>query len=112
MEKPLFRTLQWLALTLATLITGGFLWLELSDLGFPDGHLTALGRLRKVIWPVFITINGLLTLISLYMLSRSVRHREVRTTTPAAVAFAAVNLSCWLLDFVLSLFFENGTGEI
>ncbi len=88
---------------LAALAEAVYFFLEYRSLGFPDGHLTSLDRIRQIMYPIFIVLS-LMYCVHVYLIQQ---HRGF------------FRMLFWLLflnalffgwNHYAGMYFENGTG--
>ncbi|MFO0576556.1 MAG: hypothetical protein U1A78_21330 [Polyangia bacterium] len=108
------------------LLAAGFLWAlqggsllhERAWLGFPDGSLTELARVRRLLYPVLGALCAAAALTSWAMAYRAHRADRAGATPPArAVTWAlplfgalVFALARWALDHALAASLDDGGG--
>lgn len=85
-----------------------FFYFEYRSLGFPDGHLTELDRIRK---SAYLGLMGMAAAFLLYsMLSRFIPPSKRLRTRLVLVLFATGGALYFLLECFGPKFFEHGSG--
>jgi len=112
-EQGISRTKLKLCLWTLALVAIGqtvFFYYEFSSIGFPDGHLTELDRIRKIAYPLFSSWFFLFGLISGFVGMRPAKSASGRTIVVFVLVLFAINASVYSIDRFCASKFENGTG--
>lgn len=115
------RVESWLLLLGAGVIwalQGGYLLLARAWLGFPDGSLTELARVRRLLYPVLGAICAAAALTSWALAYRAYRAHLAGASRPARIAVwalplagaAAFALARWALECWLAASLDDGGG--
>jgi len=89
---------------------GVYFYFSLQQIGFPDGHLTALDRVLKNIYPIYSVICILFASYFFYLNSIKVKALRVKKLKFSAIAFIIFIGLLLLLEYYLRLSIEHGTG--
>ncbi len=93
-----------LALSLAI-----YFYCESQWLGFPDGHLTQVDRVRKRIAPIYQVVNAAFSFVFFYLGRRS--EQGGSRSRIAVLLFSAFVTLILIVNLILAQCLEDGTGE-